>query len=84
MRGLRKVGGTRKRGSEWWDEEINQKVAEKRRAFEEWLRDGSDQTWERYQNIKREVKTSVRESKRRANDRWGRHLMVNYSENKMF
>ena len=81
---MRKVGGARKRGSEWWDEETKQKVAEKRRAFNEWLRDKSDQKWENYRNIKSEAKRSVRESKRRANNRWGRRLTGNFSENKMF
>ena len=80
--GVRKVGGTRRRGSEWWDEELKQKVAEKKRAFEEWMRVESEEAWERYRNIKREVKRSVRESKRRANNRWGRRLTSNFSENK--
>ena len=72
----------RRRGSEWWDEELKQKVAEKKRAFEEWMRAGSEQAWERYRNIKREVKRNVRESKRRANNRWARRLTSNFSENK--
>ena len=80
--GMRKVGGARKKGSEWWDEETKQKVAEKRRAFNEWQRDKCEQKWENYRNIKNEVKRSVRESKRRANNRWGRRLTGNFSENK--
>ena len=31
------VGGKRRNGSEWWNEEVSRAVAEKRRAFEEWL-----------------------------------------------
>ena len=35
--GLRSVGGQRRKGSEWWNEDVGRAVAEKRRAFEEWL-----------------------------------------------
>ena len=35
--GMRRVGGQRMKGSEWWNEEDGGAVAEKRRAFEEWL-----------------------------------------------
>ena len=80
--GMRKIGGTRKKGSEWWDEEAKLKVEEKRRAFNEWQRARNDQTWENYKNKKREANRSVRESKRRANFRWGRRLTGNFADNK--
>ena len=35
--GTRRVGGQRRKGSEWWNEEVGRAVAEKRRAFEQWL-----------------------------------------------
>ena len=35
--GMRRVGGQRRKGSEWWNEEVGRAVAENRRAFEEWL-----------------------------------------------
>ena len=34
--GMRRVGGQRRTGSEWWNE-MGTEVAEKRRAFVEWL-----------------------------------------------
>ena len=33
--GMRPVGGQRRKGSEWWNEEVGRAVAEKRRVFEE-------------------------------------------------
>ena len=33
--GMRCVGGQRRKGSEWWNEEVGRAVAKKRRAFEE-------------------------------------------------
>ena len=33
--GMRRVGGQRRKGTEWWNEEVCRAVAEKRRAFEE-------------------------------------------------
>ena len=35
--GVRRVGGQRRKGSEWWSEEVGVVMAEKRRASEEWL-----------------------------------------------
>ena len=34
VRGMRRVGGKRRKGSEWGNEEVGRTVAEKRRAFE--------------------------------------------------
>ena len=80
--GMKKIGGRRRKGSEWWNDEMNQVVAEKRRAFESWLRDDNEQTRERYREKKREVKRKVREEKRRADARWGRCVAENFAENK--
>ena len=33
--GMRRVGGHKRNGCEWWSEEVGRAVAEKRRAFEE-------------------------------------------------
>ena len=35
--GMSRVGGQRRKESEWWNGEVGRVVAEKRRAFEEWL-----------------------------------------------
>ena len=37
--GMRRVGGQRRKGSEWWNEEVSRAVAEKVRAFEEGFRE---------------------------------------------
>ena len=34
VRGMRCVGGQRRKGSEWWNKEVGRAVAEKIRAFE--------------------------------------------------
>ena len=36
--GMRRVGWQRKKGSEWWNEEVGRAVVKKRRAFEELLK----------------------------------------------
>ena len=48
VRGMRRVGGQRRKGSEWWNEEVGRAVAEKRRAFEEWLQRRDRVTYDRY------------------------------------
>ena len=46
---MRRVGGQRRKGSEWWNEEVGRAGAEKKRAFEEWLQRGDRVTYDRYQ-----------------------------------
>ena len=46
--GMRCVGRQRINGSEWWNEEVNRAVAEKSRAFEEWLQRRDRVTFDRY------------------------------------
>ena len=46
--GMRRVGGQRRKGSERWNEEMGRTVAEKRRAFKEWLQRRDRVTYDRY------------------------------------
>ena len=46
--GMRCVGGQRRNWSEWSNEEVARAVAEKRRAFEEWLQRRDRVTYDRY------------------------------------
>ena len=46
--GMRRVGGQRRKESEWWNEEVGRAVAEQRRAFEEWLQRRDVDTYDRY------------------------------------
>ena len=46
--GMRRVDGQRREESEWWNEEVGRAVAEKRRAFEEWLQRRDRVTYDRY------------------------------------
>ncbi|MCP4254321.1 MAG: hypothetical protein GY775_13120, partial [Candidatus Scalindua sp.] len=55
-------------------------VADKRRAFEEWLQERDDVSYERYR-VKRNL---VKEAKRVVDRRWVMRLSGNFEENKMF
>ena len=46
--GMRCVGRQRRKGSEWWNEEVGRAVAKKRRAFEEWIQRRDRVTFDRY------------------------------------
>ena len=61
--GLRRVGGQRRNGSEWWNEEVGSAVAEKRRAFEEWLQRKDEVTYDRYRAQRVVVKQAVQAKK---------------------
>ena len=54
--GMRCVGGQRRKGNEWWSEEVGLAVAEKRRAFEEWLQRRDRDTYDRYRAQRAVVK----------------------------
>ena len=82
--GSRRVGGNRRRGSEWWNEEVRMVVEEKKRAFEEWLQRKNVVAYERYREKRMEVKRRVREAKRAADWRWGQRLSEKFEQNKMF
>ena len=59
--GMRLVGGRRRKGSEWWNEEVGIAVAEKRRAFEKWLQRRDN---DRYRAQRVAVKLAVQAAKK--------------------
>ena len=72
--GMRRAGGQRREGSEWWNEEVGRAVAEKRRAFEEWLQRRDRVTYDRYPAKRVAVKLAVQTAKRMAYRQWGERL----------
>ena len=66
---MRRVGGHRRNWSEWWNEEVGKVVAEKRRAFEEWLQRRDSITYDRYRAQRMAVKLAVQAAKRMADRR---------------
>ena len=46
--GMRRLGGQRRKGSEWRNEELCRVVPEKRRAFEKWLQIKDGVAYDRY------------------------------------
>ena len=61
---MRRVGGQRRKGSEWWNEEMGGAVTEKRRAFEEWLQRRDTVPYDRYRAQRMVVKLPVQVAKR--------------------
>ena len=62
--GMRRVLGQRRNGSELWNEEVGRSVAEKRRAFEEWLQRRDRVTYDRYRGQRVAVKLAVQAAKK--------------------
>ena len=58
---MRRVGGQRRKGSEWWNEEVGGAVAEK-----EWLQRRDRVTYHRYRAQRVVVKRAVQVAKRMA------------------
>ena len=78
----RRVGRRRRKGSEWWNEEVGRVVAEKRRAVEEWLQRRDRVTYDRYQAQRVVVKQAVQAAKTMADWRWGERLGNDFEGNK--
>ena len=69
--GTRKIReGKRRKGSEWWSEEIRRVVGRKKECFLIWRRTRSEEDLDEYRKMKKVVKMMVREAKRRVNEEW--------------
>ena len=80
--GMRRVGGQRRKGSEWWYEEVGRSVVEKRRAYEQWLQRTDRVTYDRYRAQRVAVKLAVQAAKRMADRGWGERLGNDFEFNK--
>ena len=78
----RRMGGNRRKGSEWWDDEVKKAVEEKKRAFKDWLQSRTREAYERYKEKRRETKHRLKEAKRRADMKWGKKMTENFRDNK--
>ena len=67
---MRRLGGQRRKESEWWNEEVCGAVSENKRAFEEWLQRRDRVTYDRYRAQRVVVKRDVKVAKRMADWRW--------------
>ena len=65
---MRRVGGQRRKGSEWWNE-VGRAVAEKRKAFEEWLQRRDRVTYDGYLGTESGCETGSPSCKKMANRR---------------
>ena len=79
--GVRRVGWQRRNWSEWWGEEIGAVVAEKRKAFEEWLPRRDRVTCGRYRAQSAIVKQTVKVATRTADWQWGERLGNDFESN---
>ena len=68
----------RRKGIEWFNEEVGRAVAENRRDFEEWLQRRDRVTFDRY----RAQRVVVKVAKRIADRRWGERLGNDFEDNK--
>ena len=80
--GMRRVGWQRRKGSEWWNEEVGRAVAVKKRALEEWLQRRDRVTYDRYRAQRVAVKLALQAAKIMADRRWGERLGNDFEGNK--
>ena len=68
--GVKKIGNGRRKGSEWWNDELKNMVKRKKEAFCKYLSTKEGRDWEEYKERCREVKREVKRAKRRVGERW--------------
>ena len=79
--GTTKIGeGKRRKGSEWWSEEIRRIVGRKKECFLIWRRTRSEEDLDEYKRMKMVVKRMVREAKKRVNEEWTLSITENFKE----
>ena len=79
--GCRRVGQRIRKGSEWWNDKVRIAVVQKKKVFEQWLQQGTEQAFDEYREERRRVKAVVRE----ADDRFGTKPIQDFEGNrKMF
>ena len=75
---MRQMGGGRRKGCEWWSDEVRVKVCEKRQPYEERLQIRTGEAYEKYKEKRVEVKRIVREAKRRGDERIGNSMAKDF------
>src|SRR5678816_4136671 len=83
--GVKRVGVSRRKGSEWWSEEVKEVVKRKKEAYVKWLGSRREESWEEYRRVRVDAKRAVERAKRRAKDEWCRKVTEDFeSGSKMF
>ena len=81
--GKRRVNGKGiRKGSEWWNKDVEKVVKEKRNLFEVSLQSGKREDWEKYREKRQEVKRVIKEAKKAADERWGERMSEKFEERK--
>ena len=80
--GYHRVGGGRRKGSEWWNDRVRKVVDEKRKLFEIWMQRQDRESWERNREKRNECRRVVRAAKREAEWRKGSKLSELYARNR--
>lgn len=83
--GVKRVGEKRRKGSEWWNEELREVLKRKKEAYGKYLGNRCVERWEEYRGVRVEAKRAVDRAKRRAKGEWCRKVTEKYEEgSKMF
>ena len=74
------IGGKEKR-TQWWNEEVKQKVKEKKEAWKKYLNSKSQEDLENYRNKRKIASEEVKRSKQIQWEKFGEKLENNFQEN---
>ena len=79
--GMKRVGRGKK-GTDWWNDELERLCKEKRSKFEQWLESKTVESRREYVRCRNRVREKVKECKLESDERWGQIVSENFSENK--
>ena len=72
----------RRKGSEWWSEEIRRIVERKTECFLVWRMTRREEDQEEYRRMKSMVKRMARDARKRVNEEWTLSTAEKFKENK--
>ena len=78
--GSKTIGGRAKRTA-WWNDNVKQKVKEKKEAWKKYLRSKSIEDMEKYRTKRKEACEEVKKSKQQQWEKFGEKLEENFREN---
>ena len=79
--GMKRVGRGR-RGTGWWNDDLENMCKEKRKKSENWLESKTVESRREYVACRNELREKVKECKRVCDVKWGQKVSESFSENK--
>ena len=72
--GVKRVGGKKRKATDWWNEDVKEACKVKKKAFKKWLKSRSVEDREEYVTARKACKRTVKLAIKQSWERYGEHL----------